>query len=89
MVVSLLRSTLMDLLAFRSKNVVNTLTIGCMQPADSEGAAALTCELVFNSDYQTGLNHHNCATHCLMCKNNQERKGHQYPPPSRFYIGSK
>jgi hypothetical protein len=97
MVVSLLRSTPTDLLAFRNKNVVNTLTIGCMLPA--EGAAALTCELVFNSDYRTGLHQYrNCATlHCLMHKNDQEWKGHQmrfgvstYPAlvlPFKFQLG--
>ena len=71
MVVSLLRSTPTDLLAFRNKNAVNTLTIGCMRPA--EGAAALTCELVFDSDYLAGLHQYrNCATlHCLMRKNDQ------------------
>ncbi len=46
MVVFLLCSTPTDLLAFSNKNAVNTLTTGCMLPA--EGAAALTCELVFN-----------------------------------------
>jgi hypothetical protein len=58
------------------KNAVNTLTIGCMRPA--EGAATLTCELVFDSDYLAGLRQYrNCATlHCLMRKNDQERKGH-------------
>ena len=76
MVISLLRSTPTDLLAFRNKNAVNTLTIGCMRPA--EGAAALTCELVFDSDYLAGLHQYrHCATlHCLMRKNDQERKGH-------------
>ena len=49
MVVSLLRSNSPDLLAFRNKNATVTLTIGCMRP--SEGAAALSCDLVFNSDY--------------------------------------
>ncbi len=52
-VVTLLCSVPMELLAFLNKNVVNTLTIGCMRQA--EGAAFLTCYLVFSSDYKTGL----------------------------------
>ncbi len=51
--VALLCSTPIDLVAFRNKNAINTLTIRCMRPA--EGAAALTCELIFNSDYNAGL----------------------------------
>ncbi len=64
-------------MAFHNKNAVNTLTIGCMRPA--EGSAALTCELVFDSDYNAGLRQYKgCATlQCLMRKNDQERKGHQ------------
>ena len=67
-------------MAFRNKNAANTLTwltIGCMRP--SEGAAALTCELVFDHDYNAGLRQYKgCATlRCLMRKNDQERKGHQ------------
>ncbi len=53
MVVSLLRSNPPDLLAFRNKTATITLIVGCMRPA--EGAAALTCDLVFNSDYDAGL----------------------------------
>jgi hypothetical protein len=77
MVVSLLRSNPPDLLAFRNKNATVTLTIGCMRPA--EGAAALTCDLVYNSDYDAGLRQYlGCSTlHCLMRKQDQERKGHQ------------
>jgi hypothetical protein len=77
MAVALLRSHPADLVAFRNKNAVNTLTIGCMRPA--EGAAALTCELVFNYDYNAGLRQYKgCVTlRCLMRKNDQERKGHQ------------
>jgi hypothetical protein len=76
MIVSLFRSTPTDLMAFHNKNTVNTLTIGCMLLAN--GAAALTCELVFNANYQAGLCQYlNCATlHCLMRKNDQEQKGH-------------
>jgi hypothetical protein len=45
----------------------------------AEGAAALICELVFNSDYRTCLRQYsNCATlHCFMRKNDQEWNGHQ------------
>ena len=77
MVVSLLRANPPDLLAFRNKNATVTLTIGCMRPA--EGAAALSCDLVFNSDYDAGLRQYlGCTTlHCLMRKQDQERKGHQ------------
>jgi hypothetical protein len=71
MVVALLRSNPADLVAFRNQNVVNTLTIGCMRPP--EGAAALTCELVFDADYNAGLRQYKgCATlWCLMRKNDQ------------------
>jgi hypothetical protein len=77
MVVALLRSRPADLVAFRNKNAANTLTIGCMRPA--EGAAALTCELIFDHDFNAGLRQYKgCATlRCLMRKNDQERKGHQ------------
>jgi hypothetical protein len=60
MVVALLRSNPVDLVAFRNKNAVKTLTIGCMRPA--EGAAALTCELVFDSDYNAGLRQYKLTT---------------------------
>ena len=84
MVVTSLRSSPPDLLAFRNKNALCTLTIGCMRP--SEGAAALTCELEFNADYNAGLTQYrDCSTlHCLMRKNDQERKGHQM----RFGVSS-
>jgi hypothetical protein len=77
MVVSLLRSNPPDLLAFRNKAATVTLTVGCMRPA--EGAAALTCNLVFNSDYYAGLRQYlGCTTlHTLTRKQDQERKGHQ------------
>ena len=84
MVVALLRSHPPDLVAFRNKNATCTLTVGCMRP--SEGAAALTCELEFNADYNAGLHQYRgCSTlHCLMRKNDQERKGHQM----RFGVSS-
>ena len=77
MVVALLRSHPPNLLAFRNKNAVCTLTVGCMRP--SEGAASLTCKLEFNADFNAGLaQYRGCSTlHCLMRKNDQERKGHQ------------
>jgi hypothetical protein len=77
MVVALLRSNPVDLVAFRNKNAVKTLAVGCMRPA--EGAAALPCKLVFDSDYNAGLRQYKgCATlRCLMRKNDQESKGHQ------------
>jgi len=77
MVVSLLRSNPPDLLAFRNKTATITLTLGCMRP--SEGAAALSCDLVFNSDYDAGLRQYmGCTTlHTLTRKQDQERKGHQ------------
>ena len=45
----------------------------------SEGAAALSCDLVYNSDYDAGLSQYlGCTTlHCLNRKQDQERKGHQ------------
>ncbi len=49
MVLALLRSNPAILLAFCNKNATVTLTIGCMCPA--EGAAALSCDIVYNSDY--------------------------------------
>jgi hypothetical protein len=55
-----------------------------MRPA--EGAAALTCKLVFDHDYNAGLRQYKgCATlRCLMRKNDQERKGHQM----RFWVST-
>jgi hypothetical protein len=75
--VALLCSNPTDLLAFRNKNAAAPLTIGCMRPA--EGAAALSCDLVYNSDYNAGLRQYlGCTTlHCLMRKQDQDRKGHQ------------
>jgi hypothetical protein len=77
MVVSLLRASPPNLVSFRNKLATSTLTIGCMRPA--EGAAALTCDLVFDSDFNMGLTQFcGCTTlHCLMRKQDQERKGHQ------------
>ncbi len=48
-----------------------------MRPA--EGAAALPCDLDYNSDYNAGPHQHlGCTTlHCLTRKQDQERKGHQ------------
>ena len=76
MVVSLLRYSPRNLLEFRNKLVVCTLTIGCMRPG--EGARAQSCNLRFNADFLTGLiQFRDCST--LVAnkrKNDQERKGH-------------
>ena len=53
MVVSLLRYSPRNLLEFRNKLVVCTLTVGCMRPG--EGARAQSCNLRFNADFLTGL----------------------------------
>jgi hypothetical protein len=77
MVVALLRSNPTDLFASSNKNATVTLTISCMRPAG--GAAALSCDLDYNSEYNAGLHHHlGCTT-----LNRLERKtgpGTQGPP---------
>ena len=76
MVVSLLRYSPRNLLEFRNKLVVCTLTIGCMRPG--EGARAQSCNLRFTADFPTGLlQFRDCSTLVTnKRKNDQERKGH-------------
>ena len=76
MIVQLLRYRPRNLVEFRNKNVVCTLTIGCMRPA--EGAQAQSCSLDFDADFRKGLTQYvGCSTlTTLHRKNDQERKGH-------------
>ncbi len=53
MVVALLRYKPKNLVEFRNKLTLCTLTIGCMRPC--KGARATTCCLVFNADFLKGL----------------------------------
>jgi hypothetical protein len=78
MVVALLRSNPTDLFASNNRNAIVTLTISCMRPAGG-GAAALSCDLDYNSDYNAGLHQHLCCTkpHLLMRKTGP---GTQGPP---------
>jgi hypothetical protein len=76
MIVRLLRYQPKNLVEFRNKNVVCTLTMGCMRPG--EGAQAQTCCVDFDADYRKGLSQYKgCSTiTTLHRKNDQERKGH-------------
>ena len=76
MIVRLLRYKPKNLVEYRNKLVVCTLTMGCMRPA--EGAQAQTCNVGFDSDFLKGLTQYKgCSTlTTLYRKNDQERKGH-------------
>ena len=76
MVATLLRYKPKNLVEFRNKLLVCTLTVGCMRPA--EGAAATSCCLVFDSDFLKGLTRFkDCSTLLTkLRKQDQERKGH-------------
>ena len=76
MVAALLRYKPKNLVEFRNKMTLCTLTIGCMRPC--EGARATTCCLIFNADFLKGLREfQDCSTlTTVKRKQDQERKGH-------------
>jgi hypothetical protein len=74
MVVALLRCEPKNLVEFRNKLAVCTLTIGCMRPC--EGARATTCCLIFNADFQKELLMDCSTLTTVNRKQDQEQKGH-------------
>ena len=76
MIVRLLRYRPNNLVEFRNKMVTCTLTLGCMRPC--EGAAATSCCLAFNDDFNKGLAQFEGGATLVtkMRKQDQERKGH-------------
>ena len=76
MVVDLLRYPPKNLVEFRNKLVLCTLSLGCMRPG--EGALATSCNLEFDSDFRKGLLQYKDGStlYTPFRKNDQERKGH-------------
>ena len=76
MIVKLLCYRPRNLVEFRNKILVCTLTMSCMRPA--EGAQAQACSIDFDADYRKGLSQYlGCSTfNTLYGKNDQECKGH-------------
>ena len=76
MIVKLLRYRPRNLVEFSNKNLVCTLTMGCMRTA--EGAQAQACSIDFDADFRKGLTPYlGCSTFTtLYSKNDQERNAH-------------